>query len=323
MSHEVLQDEIRKRFTLNWLIQGASQHAGSTAHYLVRDELNSIDSRLVRLYDQMALIILLQYWRLQSRLLMGGPSRFWKRAARKRSHPFYGHPLFSKYGGILAEEARKRAVGRCKEKGVNLLPFAFSFQTAFLIIRMQLLETPHRPRLIQLAKEVTTTIWGISSGRLSGDLVDRISARRLLPIRSFRDKILGSCVAGIGGVARREDQLVVWASGVNWHLLVKELVKGTAELVCLHGLNRLSDDTYQGVLHATDRLDLEPWMLQSGGELWRRVLAAMPEGRSLAEMLMQLARQPAKTLEATIAAVIERPESAPSPLEELAEEGKF
>src|SRR5262245_20167177 len=77
MSREILQDEIRKRFTLNWLIQGASQHAGSTAHYLVRDELNAIDSRLVRLYDQLALIILIQYWRLQSRLLMGGPSRFW------------------------------------------------------------------------------------------------------------------------------------------------------------------------------------------------------------------------------------------------------
>jgi hypothetical protein len=322
MSREVLQDEIRKRFTLNWLIQGASQHAGSTAHYLVRDELNAIDSRLVRLYDQMALIILLQYWRLQSGLLMGRPSRFWKRAARKRGHPFYGHPLLSKYGGMLAEEARKRAASRCKEKGVTLLPFAFSFQTAFLIIRIQLLETPHRPRLIQLAKDVTTMIWGIPSDRLSGDLVDRISARRLLPIRSFRDTILGSCVAGIGGVVRREGHLAVWASGVNWHLLIKELVKGTAELICLHGLNQLSDDTYQRVLHATDRLDLEPWMLQSGGELWRRVLASMPEDRSMAHVLMQLARQPAKSLENTIAAVIERPESAPSPLEELAEEGK-
>jgi hypothetical protein len=322
VSREVLQDEIRKRFTLNWLIQGASQHAGSTAHYIVRDELNAIDSRLVRLYDQLSLVILIQYWRLQSKLLMGRPSRFWKRAAKKRNHPFYGHPLLAKYGGMLAEEVRKRAVGRCKEKGVTLLPFAFSFQTAFLIIRLQMIETPHRRRLIELAKEVTTMIWGIPSERLSGDLVDRIAGRRLIPIRSFRDTILGSCVAGIGGVARREDHLGVWASGVNWHLLIKELVKGTAELISLHGLNQLSDDTYQRVLQATDRLDLEPWMLQSGGELWRRVLAAIPEGRSMSHVLMQLARQPAKTLEATIAAVIEKPESAPSPLEELAEEGR-
>jgi hypothetical protein len=223
---------------------------------------------------------------------------------------------------MLAEEVRKRAVGRCKEKGVTLLPFAFSFQTAFLIIRLQMIETPHRRRLIELAKEVTTRIWGIPSERLSGDLVDRIAGRRLIPIRSFRDTILGSCVAGIGGVVRREDHLGVWASGVNWHLLIKELVKGTAELISLHGLNQLSDDTYQRVLQATDRLDLEPWMLQSGGELWRRVLAAIPEGRSMSHVLMQLARQPAKTLEATLVAIIERPESAPSPLEELAEEGR-
>src|SRR5215510_1840358 len=250
MSREVLQEEIRKRFTLNWLIQGASQHAGSTAHYLVRDELNAIDSRLVRLYDQLALIVLIQYWRLQSMLLLGRPSRFWKRAAKKRSHPFYGQPLLSKYGGMLAEEARKRAVGRCKEKGVTLLPFAFSFQTVFLIVRLQILERPHRRRLIELAKEVTTLIWGIPSERLTGDLVDRIAGRRLVPIRSFRDKILGGCVAGIGGVVRREGHLGVWASGVNWHLLIKELVKGTAELICLHGLNHLSDDTYQRVLHA-------------------------------------------------------------------------
>ena len=187
---------------------------------------------------------------------------------------------------------------------------------------MQMLETPHRPRLIQLAKEVTTMIWGIPSERLHGDLVDRIARRRTIPIRSFRDTILGTCVAGIGGIVWRDDNLAVAATAVNWHLLTKELVKGTAELVCLHGLNQLSDNTYRRVLQATDRLDLEPWMLQSGGELWRRVLAAMPEGRSMAHMLMQLARQPAKTLEATIAAVIERPESAPGPLEELAEEGR-
>jgi hypothetical protein len=321
MRHEVLQDEVRKRFTLNWLIQGASQHAGSTSHYLVRDELNAIDSRLVRLYDQFALVGLLQYWRLQSKLLMGSPPRFWKRAARKRSHPFYGHLLLSKYGGMLAQQTRTRAVERCKEKGVTRLPFAFSFQTAFLIIRLQMLETPHRPRLIQLAKEVTTMIWGIPSDRLNGDLVDRIARRRTIPIRSFRDTILGTCVAGIGGIVWRDDNLAVAATAVNWHLLTKELVKGTAELVCLHGLNQLSDDTYQRVLDATDRLDLEPWMLQSGGELWRRLLAAMPDDCSMAKALMHLARQPARTLEATIAAVIESPESAKNILKELAEEG--
>jgi len=310
MSCEVLEDEIQKRFTLNWLIQGASQHAGATSHYLVRDELNAIDPRLVRPYDQLALIIVLQYWRLQSKLLMGSPRRFWKRAATNRGHPFSGHTLLSRYGGMLAEETRRRARERCKEKGVTVLPFAFSFQTAFLIVRLRRLETPHRYQLIELAKEVTSMIWGIPADRLNGTLEDRIRARRSIPVRSFRDTILGSCIAGIGGVVRHDGKLAVAANAINWHLLTKELVKGTAELVCLHGLNQLSDDTYQRVLYATDRLDLEPWMLQSGGELWRRLLAAMPEDCSLAQVLMDLARQPARILEATIAAVIEEPESA-------------
>ncbi len=322
MSREVLQDEIHKRFTLNWLIQGASQHAGATAHYLVREELNAIDPRLIRFYDQFGLVGLLQYWRVQASLLVGWPQRFWRRAASKRSHPFYGQTLLAKYGGMLAEETRKRARERCKEKRVTVLPVAFSFQTAFLIIRLRQLETPHRPHLVQLAKKVTHMIWGIAPERLNGELVDWINGKRLVPIRGFREKVLGRCIAGIGGIVRQEAHLAVAASAINWHLLTKELVKGTAELVCLHGLNQLSEETYRRVLDATDRLGLESWMLQSGGELWRRLLEAMPDSPSTAEVLMQLARQPPKILEETIAAVIENPKSAQTRLDELLKKGK-
>jgi hypothetical protein len=97
---------------------------------------------------------------------------------------------------------------------------------------------------------------------------------------------------------------------VNWSLLAKELVKGTAELICLHGLNGLSDDAYARVVHATDRLEYEPWMLQSGGELWRRLLAVLPKDRPPAEMLMHLARLPAHSLESLMLAVIEQPDWA-------------
>ena len=87
----------------------------------------------------------------------------------------------------------------------------------------------------------------------------------------------------------------------------KELVKGTAELICLHGLNRLTDETYRRVIAAADGIDFEPWMLQTGGELWRRLLAVLPDGRPVAEMLMHLARLPARSLETLILAVIEQP----------------
>jgi hypothetical protein len=48
-------------------------------------------------------------------------------------------------------------------------------------------------------------------------------------------------------------------------------------------------------------------MLQTGGELWRRFLLALPEGRPVAEMLMHVARLPTTSLEALIQAVIENP----------------
>ena len=115
---------------------------------------------------------------------------------------------------------------------------------------------------------------------------------------------------GYGGVVRRGGSLVVVGRGTNWQLVAKELVKGTAELICLHGLNRLSDATYQRVIEAADGPHFEPWMLQTGGELWRRLLAVLPRGRPRAEMLMHLARLPAGELETLMLAVIERPQWA-------------
>jgi hypothetical protein len=76
MNDELLREEIHKRLTLNWLIQGAAQHAGMTFQHLVRDKLNALEPGLVRLYDQFALIGLLQYWRAQSSMLLGWPPTF-------------------------------------------------------------------------------------------------------------------------------------------------------------------------------------------------------------------------------------------------------
>ncbi|MHC5539344.1 hypothetical protein ACYOEI_14090, partial [Singulisphaera rosea] len=117
-------------------------------------------------------------------------------------------------------------------------------------------------------------------------------------------------VVGYGGVMRRGGALAVVGRGTNWQLLTKELVKGTAELICLHGLIHLSDETYGQVVSSADGVDFEPWMLQTGGELWRRFLAVLPAGRPLAEMLMHVSRLPAKSLETLLIAVIEQPEWA-------------
>jgi hypothetical protein len=55
MSDAEMRQEINKRPTLNWLIQGAAQHAGMKAHHLVKAELDVIHPKLLRLYDQYAL----------------------------------------------------------------------------------------------------------------------------------------------------------------------------------------------------------------------------------------------------------------------------
>jgi hypothetical protein len=320
MSDDEVRGQINKRLTLNWLIQGAAQHAGMTFHHLIRDELDALDPRLLLLYDQYALINLLQYWHLEGVLLLGWPSRFWRRAGSNPRHPFFGHPLLSRFGGILAAEAKRRALDRCKEKRVTRLPILFAFQTLKLIAHLQAIEAPHRSKLVELAKKSAPTIWGIPTERLDADLGKPTPFGTPLRIRNFQGAVFRAALVGLGGVVQRDDSLVVVGRGTNWQLLTKELVKGTAELICLHGLNNLSEDTYCEVMEATDRIDYEPWMLQTGGELWRRLLDVVPDGRAMANVLMCMARLSPKSLESLMLAVIEQPEWARELLARLTDE---
>lgn len=289
-------------------------------HHLVRDDLDALDARLLQHYDHFALLLLLQYWRGLSVLIVGWPPRFWKRAASEPSHPFFGHPLLSKYGGMLAEAAKQRALGRCKEKRFSALPFAFSFRTVSILKRLRALESPHRPKLLQLAKRTASTIWGIPNDRLEVELSEgTVLPADHLPGQNIQAQMLRSCVVGYGCVARRRRQLIVTAKGVTWQLLTKELVKGTAELICLHGLAQLDDHMYQRVIAVTDRIELEPWMIQSGSELWRRLLIALPDGWPVARVLMTLARLPAESLHSALESVIQQPDEAGDRLARLAE----
>jgi hypothetical protein len=303
MSIDRLREEINKRFTLNWLIQGASNHAGMTLHHLVHKELDALNPKLLRLYDQFALQLLLQYWRGQSGLVFGEPDRFWRRAPSDPRNPFFGHPLLPRYGGMLAAASRKRALERWKEKGFKCWP-------PHLVHRLRLLERPHRPKLVELARKSVSALWGIPVERLDGDLAEDFGFGTPIKIRNFGARLVRSATVGLSGVIERDGSLIVMARGLNWQLLASELVKGTAELICLHGLNHLGDDLYSRVMDATDRIEYERWMLQTGGELWRRLLAVMPHHRPLADVLMCMARLPARSLEALMEAVIEQPDWA-------------
>ncbi len=323
MTDQELRHEINKRFTLNWLIQGASEHAGMTLHHLVREDLSAVDPELLGLYDRFALLAVLQYWQRDSILLLGWPPRFWKRAASKPTHPFFGHPLLSRHGGMFAEAARRRTMARASEKGLTRYPLAFSLQTFFCVSRLRKLEAQHQDRLVEIARKATSTLWGIPTERLEGELttMNRMTGGDSIPTRSVRGAVLRVCIMGLSRVAPRGGELIVFARGTNWLLLAKELVKGTAELICLHGLNQLTEGTYRRVIDSTDWLELEPWMLQSGGELWRKLLETVPDDRPVARVLMDLARLPARELQSVMSDVIERPQSARVRLADLAESG--
>jgi hypothetical protein len=211
---------------------------------------------------------------------------------------------------MLAAAARQRGLERCKEKGFWPLRFLFSFQAMFVMERLRRKEAGHSDALIGLAKKSVAMVWGISPDRLEAELTTKVAFGNLSRPRTLAGWVMRGCAVGYGGVLRRGDSLVVVGRGTNWQLVAKELVKGTAELICLHGLNRLSEDTYAQVIQAADGPHFEPWMLQTGGELWRRLLAVLPHGRSVAEMLMHLARLPARSLESLMFAVIERPKWA-------------
>ena len=310
-----VREEVNKRLTLNWLIQGASQHAGLTLHHLVRDELNAVDARLLHLYDQLALVNVLQYWNIDATILLGHPTRFWRHAATKPSHPFFTHPLLSRYGGELADACRRRALERSKGKRLTTLPVVFSLQATYLLARLRAIESRHRRELVRLAKEAASRVWGIPPNRFDADIVSNVpqtDAFDALPTpQGFRGQLLTAAIVGYGGVARRGDTLTVVARAANWTLLAKELVKGTAELICLHGLNELDDHAYAAVTCEADKLEHEPWMLQSGGELWRRLLLLLPpDGMPVAEVLMHVSRLPAASLESLVRAVIEQTEDA-------------
>lgn len=311
--------QVNKRLTLNLLIQGSAQHAFLTAHYLVRDELEALNPALVSLYDKFALAGFAQYWWGGGVALLGHPAIFWRRATRF-VHPFARHPLLARHGLALATAAKRRARERCREKGVTLLPLVFDFYTLYLLNRIHCKEDPHKPALTELARRVTHEIWGIPHDRLDAKITTSVAFGRTRLPTTPAALVLRVGAAGYGGVLRGEDgQLRVVARAWSWPILTHELVKGTAELICLHGLCAVDDAACQRVLRAADRIEYEPWMLQAGSELWRQFLALRPADRPLAQTLMHLAGLDPAALESLMLAIVEDPSQARERLERLGE----
>ena len=314
--------QVNKRLTLNLLIQGCAQHAFLTAHYLVRDELDAFDPRLIPLYDKFALAGFAQYWWGGGVVLIGHPAIFWRRATRF-GHAFARHPLLARHGLALATAAKIRARDRCRAKGVTRIPVVFDYYTIYLLNRIAVREDPHTAALTELARRATHEIWGVPQERLDAKITRSVSFGSPRLPTTLSGIVLRIGAAGYGGVLRDGGDgapIRVVARAWNWPILAHELVKGTAELVCLHGLAGLDDATCARVLREADRIEYEPWMLQAGSELWRRFLALRPPDRPLAEIMMHLARLPPSALESLMLAILEDPPLARDGLARLEDE---
>ncbi len=256
--------QLNKRFSLNLLIQGAASHTYLTAHHLVAQKLESINPGLVRLYDKMAINVHLSQWIGDLVFAVGFPGKFWG-SITQPDHPFSGHPFLVKHGEGLSLESRRHTIQRAREKHVSATPGIQYAQTFWLLGRTVMKEKRHRGVLARAAEQATSQIWGIDRRRLSGRITGNVEFGDLQTPTTKAGKILRNAAAGYGGVRKVGNTMQVHARAWMWPLLAHELTKGTAELICLHGLNQLDDDIYQYVTREADRIEHEIWMMQAGG----------------------------------------------------------
>jgi hypothetical protein len=296
---------------MNMLIQGAAIHSALTLHYLVRDELDAINPKLISVYDRVAVGMPLVLWRGEIVLMTGRPRRFWSRIGDSR-HPFHHHPLLARHGATLAEATLQHALLRARQKKAWTTPGLVSVQLNWLLIRAMQLERSEKSRLEELAVLATSKMWDMAPGRLDASLTTNVKVGEIRQQPKFRGRLYAAFAAGWSGVQVDKTELRIVAKAFAWPLLAHELVKGTAELVSLHGLNSLDNECYEAVMTATERVDFEPWHMQAGTELWRLFLAVIPADRSLSEVFMHIAQLDPRRFEAVMMAIVEEPEAARS-----------
>lgn len=117
-------------------------------------------------------------------------------------------------------------------------------------------------------------------------------------------------MGGWSGVERRGDELIVIAKAIFWPMLVHELIKGTMELICLHGLNDLPESEFEKVMDYTEHVEYEVPMMQIGPEIYRRFVSVLPSGLSLAQCVMKIAQLDPIDLEEFMFEMVEAPNRA-------------
>ena len=311
-----IPQQINKRFTLNLLIQGAAAHSFITASHLAREELEAIEPGLTELYDRFAISGQLNYCIGDNALMFGRPNRLWGMLPWPQK-AFRKHPLLSKYGNKLATQATKHLRKQAKEKNVQTMRFFHWCQFIKIVSKVCQIEVGYQYQLSRIAVRIVSEMWQIPEERLDGQITRAVAFGNLQKPNTALGRLCRSGVIGYGGVERHEGQFNVKARAWVFPILVHELVKGTLELICLHGLNHLEESVYQAVIGEADQLDYEAWLLQAGPEMWRKFIAAAPRSVPLATTIMRIAKLDPIPLDELMIQVIEDPNRATDVMKKL------
>ena len=309
MSHtrsHSLQDEINKRLILNLLIQGAASHVFLTANHLVKDELESIRPGITKLYDKFAISGSLNYCIGEIALWFGRPN-YWFGFSRRPRKIFASSPFLSRYMNQLATETTRDLQKRGFKKGVIGIPFLHWLQFIYILSRTYFIDKRLRPRLDDYAAQVVSQIFHIPITQLDGCITNQVAYAPIRTPKSMIGQMILSGAVGFGGVQRKENRFVVVGRAFVFPLLVHELAKGTMELICLHGLNKMNDGLYEQVMLEADQLEFETYQLQAGPAAWRHFLEIVPRNCELSKVVMCVAKLPPVTLDRLMTTMMERP----------------
>jgi len=107
-----------------------------------------------------------------------------------------------------------------------------------------------------------------------------------LPDEMMNAAMQGGGAAGSEEVDSETDPPTIKARGVNFPVLVHEIIKGVMEVFSLHGLPE--DGSAQEVVNSEDTLEKEVWDIRLGPGIWGRIRGMFPEDILLDENQKEL-----------------------------------
>lgn len=228
----------------------------------------------------------------------------------KPKHPFFYHRFMRRHGRMMADQAFETAKSRCLEKGVPTGMYRHEFTIMKDILRIVELEKEHRSRLAELAKQTCEQIIGTPQNLLNATITETPAWGTVRRPTTLKGRIIKNLMVGWGGVDRIDGQLQVVAKAIVWPLLLHELVKGSMELICLHGMNDIPTADFNVVMDYTEHLEYEVPMIQVGPEFYKRFLKVVPNKQALADCVMAVSLMEPVALEEFLFDMVEAPETA-------------